>query len=212
MLNNYFNRPRKKAWIGAAIGAAVGIGSAIFGASQQKKAQEQQFRLQRNTELRNTGLTSATNLTKTFANADELDEEFRNRFLRCGGRRKALFGDYIPNYAAPTVESYAYKLGGRKRFEGGGDTNSTSTSSSGWKWSSSDTDALIGGLGSAGSSFATALVGQAQQRANYINAINPLISDKKDNEAVYDSAARSNFLNNYYRTAALRMGGRRCGR
>ena len=48
--------------------------------------------------------------------------------------------------------------------------------------------------------------------ANYINAINPLISDKKDNEAVYDSAARSNFLNNYYRTAAMRMGGHRCGR
>ena len=175
MLNNYFNRPRKKAWVGAAIGAAVGIGSAIFGASRQKKAQEQQFRLQRNMELRNTGLTSSANLTRTFANADELDEEFRNRFLRCGGRRKA---------------------------EDGG----------GFKWSSSDTDALISGLGSAGSSFATALVGQAQQRANYINAINPLMSDKKDNEAVYDSAARSNFLNNYYRTSALRMGGRRCGR
>lgn len=175
MLQNYLNRPRKKAWIGAAIGAAVGIGSAIFGASQQKKAQEQQFRLQRNMEVRNAGLTSAANLNRVFANADELDKEFRNRFLRCGGRRKA---------------------------EDGG----------GFKWSSSDTDALISGLGSAGSSFVTALVGQAQQRANYVNAINPLISDKKDNEAVYDSAARSNFLNNYYRTAAMRMGGRRCGR
>ena len=173
MLNNYLNRPRKKAWIGTAIGAAVGIGSAIFGASKQKKAQEQQYALQRNMQLRNTGLTSAANLTQAYANADELDEEFRNRFLRYGGRKKA---------------------------EDGG----------GYKRSSSDTDALISGLGSAGSSFATALVGQAQQRANYINAINPLMSDKKDNEAVYDSAARSNFLNNYYRTAALRMGGRRC--
>ena len=171
MLNNYLNRPRKKAWVGAAIGAAVSIGSSIFGAISQKKAQQKQMMLQRNTELRNTGLTSASNLTKTFANADELDEEFRNRFLRCGGRRKA---------------------------EDGG----------GFKWSSSDTDALISGLGSAGSSFATSLIGQAQQRANYINAINPLMNDKKDNEAVYDSAARSNFLNNYYRTSALRMGGR----
>lgn len=170
MLNNYFNRPRKKAWIGAAIGAAVGIGSSIFGASRQKKAQEQQFRLQRNMELRNTGLTSAANLNQTFANANELDEEFKNRFLRCGGRVKA---------------------------EDGG----------GFKWSSSDTDALISGLGDAGSNIATALVGQASQKANYINAINPLISDKKDNEAVYDSAARSNFLDNYYRTSALRYGG-----
>lgn len=169
MLNNYLNRPRKKAWVGAAIGAAVGIGSALFGASKQKRAQEKQYRLQRNMELRNTGLTSASNLTQAFSNANELDEEFRNRFLRYGGRRKAK--------------------------DGGG-----------FKWSSSDTDALISGLGNAGSTFATALVGQASQRANYINAINPLTS-KKEDEAVYDSAARSNFLNNYYRVNALRMGG-----
>lgn len=199
MLNNYLNRPRKKAWIGAAIGAAVGIGSAIFGASKQKKAQEQQYRLQRNMELRNTGLTSAANLTQTYANADELDEEFRNRFYRYGGRKKAMFGDYIPNYAAPTVESYAYKLGGRKHFENGG--------SNSWKWSNSDTSALINGLGSAGSNIATAIIGQAQQRANYVNAINPLTS-KKEDEAIYDSAARSEFLNNYYRTATMRLGGR----
>lgn len=164
MLNNYLNRPRKKAWIGAAIGAAVGIGSAIFSASKQKKAQEQQYALQRNMQLRNTGLTSAANLTQAYANADELDEEFRNRFLRYGGRRKAA-------------------------------------------WGAEDTTALINSLGSAGSNIATSMIGQAQQRANYINAINPLIS-KKEDEAVYDSAARSNFLNNYYRTAALRMGGR----
>ena len=61
MLNNYLNRPRKKAWIGAVIGAAVGIGSSIFGASQQKKAQEKQYALQRANEARNAGLTSATN-------------------------------------------------------------------------------------------------------------------------------------------------------
>ena len=175
MWNDYLNRPRRKAFIGSIVSGVLGVGTSIFGALKQKEAQKDQYRLQRNAELRNTGLTSAANLTRTFANADELDEEFKNRFLRCGGRRKA---------------------------EDGG----------GFKWSNSDTDALISSLGSAGSSFATSLIGQAQQRANYINAINPLMSDKKDNEAVYDSAARSSFLNNYYRTAALRMGGRRCGR
>ena len=174
MLNNYLNRPRKKAWVGAAIGAAVGLASSIFGASQQKKAQRKQYRLQRNMENRNTGLTSAANLTQAYANADELDEEFRNRFLRYGGRRKAETG--------------------------------TQTNSGGWKWSDSDTSDLISGLGSAGSNIATALVGQASQRANYINAVNPL-TGKKDDEAVYDSAARSNFLNNYYRTMAMRCGG-----
>ena len=168
MMNNYFNRPRRKAWIGAAIGAAVGLGSAIFGANQQKKAQEQQMLLQRNTELRNTGLTSASNLTQAFANADDRDREFQQRFLRYGGRRKA-------------------------------------------KWGAEDTNALISSLGSAGSNIATAMIGQAQQKANYVNAVNPLTSDN-ENEAVYDSAARSEALNDYYRTATLRCGGVKRGR
>lgn len=164
MLNNYLNRPRKKAWAGAAINALVGIGSAIFGASQSKKAQEKQYALQRAAQLRNTGLTSASNLTQVYSNADELDKEFRNRFYKFGGRRKAT-------------------------------------------WGAEDTSALISSLGSAGSNIATAMIGQAQQRASYVNAINPLTS-KKEDEAVYDSAARTDFLNNYYRTAMLRMGGR----
>ena len=164
MLTNYLNRPRRKAWIGAAIGAAVGIGSAIFGASKQKQAQEQQYALQRATEARNTGLTSAANLTQTYANANELDKEFRSRFMKMGGRKKCA-------------------------------------------WGAEDTTALINGLGSAGSNFATALIGQAQQRANYVNSIKPLISNEKDNKAVYDSAARSSFLDNYYRTNMLRCGG-----
>lgn len=179
MMNNYLNRPRRKAWIGAAIGAAVSIGSSIFAASKQKKAQEQQYVLQRNTQYRNTGLTSASNMTQAFSNANELDEEFKNRFLRCGGRRK---------------------------FENGG------SASSGLKWSSSDTDALISGLGSAGSNLATSLVGQAQQQGIYPNAIKPLTSNEKDNDAVYDSAARSNFLDNYYRTSNFRCGGNRMRR
>ena len=175
MLNNYLNRPRKKAWIGAAIGAAVGIGSAIFGASRQKKAQEKQYALQLNTQHRNTGLTSAANLTQTFANANERDEEFRSRFPY-GGRRKAEAG--------------------------------TESSGGGLKWSAADTDSLISGLGSTGSNLATSLVGQAQQQGIYPSAIKPLTSNDKDNEAVYDSAARSEFLNNYYRTATMRLGGR----
>lgn len=166
--NDYFKRPRKKAWIGAAIGAAVGIGSAIFGASKQKKAQEEQFRLQQTMEARNVGLTSAANLTQAYANSDELNKEFRNRFLRCGGRRKAA-------------------------------------------WGAEDTTALINSLGNAGSNIATNIIGKAQQQGIYPSAFKPIINDN-DNEAVYDSAGRSSFLNNYYRTSALRMGGcsRRC--
>lgn len=163
MLNNYFNRPRKKAWIGAAIGAAVGIGSTIFGASRQKRLQEQQYAMQRAAEARNTGLTSAANLTQAYANADELDREFKSRFMRMGGRKKCA-------------------------------------------WGAEDTTALISSLGSAGSNIATSIIGNAQQKAAYPGAVKPITNDKKD-DAVYDSAARSSFLNNYYRTSSLRCGG-----
>lgn len=167
MWNNYFNRPRQKAWLGAAIGAAVGIGSAIFGASQQKKAQEEQYAIQRATQLRNTGLTSAMNLTRSYANSDELDKEFRSSFKRMGGRKKCVNGG----------------------------------------WTTADTDALISGLGSAGSNFATNIIGQAQQQGIYPNAFKPIMNDEKDNNAVYDSANRSQMLNDYYRVSSLRCGG-----
>lgn len=179
MLNNYLNRPRKKAWVGAAISAAVGIGSSIFGALKQKNAQQKQYALQRNTQLRDTGLTSAANMTQSFANANELDEEFRNRFMRMGGRRRFTDGGEVSN--------------------GGGN---------GFKWSMDDTLSLITGLGSAGSNVANSAIMPSPHTGVYSNAIKPLSKDDKDNEAVYDSAARSNFLNNYYRTSSLRCGGK----
>lgn len=167
MLYNYLNRPRRKAWIGAAIGAAVSIGSAIFGASKQKKAQEQQLALQRNTEARNVGVQGATNLTQAFSNYDELDKEFQSRFKRYGGRQKA---------------------------EGG------------IKWTEGDTSALIGSLGSAGSNIATAMIGNAVQKGFNPTAIDTTKRDV-NNENIYDSANRSELLNDYYRTAMLRCGG-----
>ena len=171
MLNNYLNRPRRKAWIGAAIGAAVGIGSAIFGASQQKKAQEEQLKLQQAMEARNTGLTSAANMTQAYANADELAKEFRSRFMRMGGRKKCASGG----------------------------------------WTTADTESLINSLGSAGSNLATSIVGQAQQNGIYPSAVKPIVSTDKT-DAVYDSANRSQMLNDYYRVSSLRCGGRKMGR
>lgn len=173
MLNNYLNIPRKKAWLGAAIGAAVGIGSAIFSSSEQKKAQEQQYALQRAAEARNTGLQGAANLTQAYANSDELDREFRNRFLLYGGRRKAKGG----------IE-----------------------------WTADDTSALIGSLGSAGSNFANSMVGQAAAVGFNPQAIRTFGRELDDEQVVYDSAARNDFLNNYYRTANLRCGGKRMKR
>lgn len=162
MLKNYLHRARKKAFLGA----ALAIGSAVagmYGASKQKKAQEEQYALQRMNEARNVGYQSAANLTKAFANADELDKEFQNRFFLYGGRKKANFGTE-----------------------------------------------LITGLANIVGNNASAIVGPAVQKGFVPTALNPIINNDK-NDVSYDSAARSNFLNNYYRTVALRLGGsKRC--
>lgn len=162
MLNNY---KRRKAFLGAAISAIAGLATSAISASRQKKAQEQQYALQRQSEAINRSFTSSANLTQAFANADELDKEFRGRFLSYGGRRKAA-------------------------------------------WGKTDTTALINSLGNVGSNIATSIVGNAQQQIAYPTAMKPVVGNNKDNEAVYDSAARSEFLNNYYRTSTMRLGGR----
>lgn len=202
MLNNYLNRPRKKAWIGAAIGAAASIGSAIFGASQQRKAQQKQLALQRNTQAREAGVQSAMNLTQAYANYDELDEEFRNRFLRYGGRRKAEVGteektdDNSSSDSNSSSDNSGSSSGGGFSFD--------------YEWSNQDTNDIISGVGSAVGDIASSLIRNNASRSG--ETFTPIkVNGRKvgSNDAVYDSAARSQFLNNYYKTATMRMGGKR---
>ena len=202
MLNNYLNRPRKKAWIGAAIGAAASIGSAIFGASQQRKAQQKQLALQRNTQAREAGIQSAMNLTQAYANYDELDEEFRNRFLRYGGRRKAEAGteektdDNSSSDSNSSSDNSGSSSGGGFSFD--------------YEWSNQDTNDIISGVGSAVGDIASNLIRNNVSRSG--ETFTPIkVNGRKvgSNNAVYDSAARSQFLNNYYKTATMRMGGKR---
>ena len=193
--NNYFVRPRRKAFIGAAIGAAAGIGSSIFGAIQQRKAQQKQFNLQQNTQAREAGLQSATNLTQAYANYNELDKEFQDRFLRYGGRRKAELG---------TEEPEETKVEETPKIDiKGGD---------GYKWSSNDTSDIISSVGSAVGNIASSLIGNNINRSSRIFTPIKVNTASSNNEAVYDSAARSSFLNDYYKINTMRCGGRKMGR
>ena len=212
MLNTYLNRPRKKAWIGAVIGAGAGIASSIFGANQQRKAQQKQFNLQRNTQVRESGLQSAANLTQAFANYDELDREFQDRFFLYGGRKKAELG---------TEEENKNDNNSSTDSSSNADTSDDNTndvnyfSGEGLKWSKVDTNAIISNVGNTVGNIAGALIRNNVHRSGEIfNPIKASIRPKQTNEAIYDSAARSEFLNNYYRTATMRFGGskrsRRC--
>lgn len=218
MLNTYLNRPRKKAWIGAAIGAAVGIGSAIFGANQQRKAQQKQFNLQRNTQAREAGLQSAANLTQAFANYDELDREFQDRFFLYGGRKKAELGTEEENKDEnKTTDDNNSSTDSSSNNDASNDStiDVDYSSGGGLKWSNADTNAIIGSVGNAVGNIAGTLIRNNVHRSGEIfNPIKASIRPKQANEAIYDSAARSEFLNNYYRTATMRLGGnkrsRRC--
>ena len=195
--NDYFKRPRKKAWIGTAISTAAGIGSSIFGAIQQRKAQQRQFNLQQNTQAREVGLQSAANLTQAYANYDELDKEFQNRFLRYGGRRKAELGTEEKTEPEEIETETTEVKTPEIETEGG----------NGYKWSNSDTSSIISGIGSAVGNIAGSIIGNNVNRSRRVFnpiKINPV---NRNNEAVYDSAARSNVLNNYYKVATLRAGG-----
>lgn len=58
------------------------------------KAQEELNRQQNELAAKKTGIENAAGLTSLYTNESELNKEFRNRFMRCGGRKKAAFGTW----------------------------------------------------------------------------------------------------------------------
>lgn len=52
------------------------------------RAQEELNREQNELAAKKTGIENAAGLTALYANQSELDKEFRNRFMACGGKRK----------------------------------------------------------------------------------------------------------------------------
>lgn len=96
---------RKKAFLGTALaigGLVTGVASSIFGGINARKQQElaqEQARLQAEAQAKQNkaieqaadtkaGMQTASSLTNYYANENELTSEFRNRFMRCGGKRK----------------------------------------------------------------------------------------------------------------------------
>lgn len=87
---SYYKRPRRKAFLGIASAVIGGVGAIanIVGGIKQRQAQQNQMYAQANAERRKQGIESASAYTQAYTNSDELSREFRERFLRYGGRRK----------------------------------------------------------------------------------------------------------------------------
>lgn len=82
---------RKKAFVGAAIGAVTSIASGIINRNAQKKAQRKQNELRNRQDT----LQQAANLTSSYAD-DSYVNEFQDRIaFSCGGRKKRNCGGKI---------------------------------------------------------------------------------------------------------------------
>lgn len=110
---------RKKAFIGAAIGAVGNLAGGIIGAFKQKRAQEKAYRQAQKEQTQNEGVQQAQAMSAQYANQDYVDE-YRNKItlknggkvnmkkksndriamakkFACGGRKKAGLGSEIAN-------------------------------------------------------------------------------------------------------------------
>lgn len=110
---------RKKAFIGAAIGAVGNLAGGIIGAYKQKRAQKKAYRQAQKEQTQNEGFQQAQAMSAQYANQDYVDE-YRNKItlknggkvnmkkkgndrivmakkLACGGRKKAGLRSEIAN-------------------------------------------------------------------------------------------------------------------
>lgn len=88
------------------------------------KAQEELNQQQNELAAKKTGIENAAGLTSLYTNESELNKEFRNRFMRCGGGRKVR----------KCGGSNKKACGGRKKAAFG-------------TWTNDTTNALIGTVG-----------------------------------------------------------------
>lgn len=81
------NNKRNKAWLGAVISGAIGLGSSIFGASQQKKAQERALAEQRRAQNRQDTLNMAQQLTAGYGDQSYVDDFNKKITFKMGGNK-----------------------------------------------------------------------------------------------------------------------------
>lgn len=96
---------RPKKWIGAAIGAGVGLISQLVAQNQQNKALKEQNALDAKRTAEQNALLTAQNLTNQYNNQEYIDAMKDKVVFKTGG---AVYGDRIKNLTK-------FKCGGKKR-------------------------------------------------------------------------------------------------
>ena len=147
---------RDKAFLGAIIGAVAGIGSAIAGGVIGKHSAEKAQRQQQIAQNRKDTYSMAQNLSNSYGNQEYVDEFNKRVTFKKGGKMNTKY-DRL-------VREKKFACGGRKKACGGRAKAACGTRKKA-AWGESDTSALISGLGSAGSSLASAAISSSINRS-----------------------------------------------
>ena len=147
---------RDKAFLGAIIGAVAGIGSAIAGGIMGKHSAEKAQRQQQIAQNRKDTYSMAQNLSNAYGNQEYVDEFNKRVTFKKGGKMNTKY-DRL-------VREKKFACGGRKKACGGRVKAACGTRKKA-AWGESDTSALISGLGSAGSSLASAAISSSINRS-----------------------------------------------
>lgn len=140
---------RNKAFLGAIIGAAAGIGSSIIGGIMNKNSSEKAQRQQQIAQNRQDTYSMAQNLSNAYGNQEYVDEFNKRVTFKKGGKMNTK-DDRI-------VREKKLACGGRKKAACGTRKKA--------EWGAEDTSALINGLGSAGSNIASAAINSSIDRS-----------------------------------------------
>lgn len=147
---------RNKAFLGAIIGAVAGIGSSILGGVMNKNSSEKAQRQQQISQNRKDTYSMAQNLSNAYGNQEYVDEFNKRITFKKGGKMNTK-DDRL-------IREKKFACGGRKKACGGRAKAACGTRKKA-EWGAEDTSALINGLGSAGSSLASAAISSSINRS-----------------------------------------------
>lgn len=192
---------RKKAFIGAAIGAVSGIAGSLFGAAKKRKQERAMLKQQQEEQNKIETYQNAQALSSGVADQSYVEDYQKKVTLKMGG-----YSDRTKS--KKKIVNRIYRCGGRKKAELGTDAGS--------KWTKQDTGDLITGLSvgiqnglSAASGTPTNTVPQFTP-SNAKTLQNNQLAQEAKNKRIVDSNTVQPTAGNKYSTASTaRFGTRR---
>lgn len=192
---------RKKAFIGAAIGAVSGIAGSLFGAAKKRKQERAMLKQQQEEQNKIETYQNAQALSSGVADQSYVEDYQKKVTLKMGG-----YSDRTKS--KKKIVNRIYRCGGRKKAELGTDAGS--------KWTKQDTGDLITGLSvgiqnglSAAAGTPTNTVSQFTP-SNAKTLQNNQLAQEAKNKRIVDSNTVQPTAGNKYSTASTaRFGTRR---